>query len=176
MQLGVNPKVIQNDKLSLKELDELSFTHLVLSPGPGRPEQAGITLSAIKKYAPQGHPILGICLGHQALAEAFGGKVGFAKEIHHGKISNIENNGKGIFAGLPPRFNVTRYHSLIVDNNLPDVLEITAWHDREDGLREVMGLQHKQLPCYGVQFHPEAILSEFGLELIKNFCMILPRV
>lgn len=172
MCLGHSPKVILNDQLTLEHLSKLSFSHLILSPGPGNPKQAGITLAAITKIAPERIPILGICLGHQALAEAFGGSVGFAKEIHHGKVSNIEHNGKGIFANLPSRFNVTRYHSLIVeDESLPEILEVTAWHHRPtDGSREIMGVQHKTLPCFGVQFHPEAILSEFGLDLLKNFC------
>jgi anthranilate synthase component 2 len=172
MQLGIHPQVIENDKISPLELSHLDFTHLILSPGPGNPKQAGITLPAIELIAPLEIPILGICLGHQALAEAFGGRIGFAKEIHHGKVSTIENNGKGIFKNLPSRFNVTRYHSLIVENNLPDVLEPTAWCFRSDGGCEIMGLQHKSLPCFGLQFHPEAILTEFGKELINNFCTI----
>jgi anthranilate synthase/aminodeoxychorismate synthase-like glutamine amidotransferase len=170
LQLDFNPQVIQNDKISLIEMEKISFTHLILAPGPGNPQQAGITLAAIEKFAYLNIPILGICLGHQALAEAFGGSTVFAKEIYHGKVSCIENNGKGIFSNLPQKFNVTRYHSLIVDGNLPDELEVTAWFQCANGVHDIMGIQHKTLPCYGVQFHPEAILTEYGLDLIRNFC------
>jgi anthranilate synthase/aminodeoxychorismate synthase-like glutamine amidotransferase len=171
LQIGLKPQVIQSDKLTLPELEALTFSHLILSPGPGRPENAGITLAAIQTLAPRGVPILGICLGHQALALAFGGSIKFADTICHGTISNIENNGKGLFTNLPSQFNVTRYHSLIVDNNLPDTLEVTAWHTCPNkGDREIMGLQHRFLPCFGVQFHPEAILSEYGHELLSHFC------
>jgi anthranilate synthase/aminodeoxychorismate synthase-like glutamine amidotransferase len=194
MQLGHHPTVIQNDKISIEELEKISFSHLILSPGPGNPSQAGITLAAITKIAPRKIPILGICLGHQALAEAFGARVGFAQKVQHGKISNIENTGCGIFANLPPRFNVTRYHSLIVESDsscrgvpaplyyenpsadfyskLPQEIEVTAWHSLADGSREIMAIQHKSLPCFGVQFHPEAILTEYGKELLMNFCDI----
>ena len=168
-QIGMVPEVLQNDQVTLPELELRPFTHLILAPGPGRPEQAGSTLAAIQKFAPLGVPILGICLGHQALAMSFGGSVRYATEVCHGVVSRVENNGKGIFNDLPGRFQVTRYHSLIVDESLPDQLEITAWHTRDDGERELMGLQHKTLPCFGLQFHPEAILSEYGRELLIHF-------
>ncbi len=171
-ELGHSPVVIENDKVSIAEIETMGFTHMILSPGPGHPKQAGISIPLIQHFANKEVPILGICLGHQAMAIAFGGQVGHAQEIHHGKVSLIKNNKKGLFRNLPETFNVTRYHSLVVKEPLSEVLALVAWHELVNGQCEVMALQHKVLPCFGVQFHPEAILTEFGYELLNNFCVI----
>lgn len=170
--LGLTPQVIKNDELTLEELAARDFSHLILSPGPGHPEEACLTLPAVKHFASQRIPVLGICLGHQAIALAFGGQISRAQEVHHGEVSWIENSGEGIFSHLPPKFKGTRYHSLTVESPLPECLKMTAWTQREDGGRDLMALQHKSWPCFGVQFHPEAILSEFGSELLAHFCQL----
>lgn len=169
MCLGVRPKVIKNDCANLEEILKIKYSHLIISPGPGNPQESGICKLLVKKFAAEGLPILGVCLGHQIIAEIYGARVIHAKEIFHGRVSEIENTGAGIFTHLPKKFKVTRYHSLIVESPLPESLIMTAWHQRSDGEREIMGLQHKVLPIYGVQFHPEAILTEFGMEVFKNF-------
>lgn len=170
-QCGVAVKVIRNDVISLSELQALPLSHLVISPGPCTPDQAGISLAAITHFAGK-LPILGVCLGHQALAQAFGGKIIRAKQVMHGKTSAIRHRGAGVFQNLPDPLTVTRYHSLVVDpDTLPDELEITAWSERDGQFDAIMGLRHRQLPLQGVQFHPESILSECGLELLNNFLL-----
>lgn len=167
-QLGEDVQVYRNDKISLAEIEALRPERLVISPGPCSPEQAGISVSAIKHFAGK-IPILGVCLGHQSIGYAFGGKVVRSASLMHGKTSPILHNEQELFAGLPNPFLATRYHSLIVDRpTLPECLEVTAWV--ENG--EIMGLRHKELPIWGVQFHPESILTEGGMDLLKNFLTI----
>lgn len=164
-ELGAEVLVFRNDAISLSEIQKVNPDHIVLSPGPGNPDQAGITLDVIRRFS--GHiPILGVCLGHQAIGQAFGGQVVRAPTLMHGKTSAIHHNERGIFCGLPQPFTATRYHSLIVDKNtLPDCLEITSWtHDQL-----IMGLRHKAMAVEGVQFHPESILTEKGHDLLANF-------
>jgi len=164
-ELGYEVRVIRNDELTVGEIDRLGATHLILSPGPGTPSEAGVTLEVIRKLKAN-YPIFGVCLGHQAIGEAFGGEVIHAPVLMHGKTSPIFHEGRGVFSGLPSPFRATRYHSLIVRrDSLPDELEITA--TTEDGL--IMGLKHKTLRIEGVQFHPESILTEHGKPLLKNF-------
>ena len=164
-ELGVDVKVFRNDAITLDEISRLSPEFLVISPGPCRPAQAGISLAAIREFAGK-IPLLGVCLGHQAIGEAFGGQVTYAKRLMHGKVSPVHHKGIGVFRGLHDPLLCTRYHSLAVAREtLPDCLEITAWTD--DG--EIMGLRHKTLTVEGVQFHPESILTEYGHDLLKNF-------
>ncbi len=159
--------VKRNDEITTKEISDLSPNRILISPGPGKPEDSKISLDVIERFA-DSIPILGVCLGHQAIAISFGGKVIQAPELVHGKSSMILHNNKGIFNGIPQRFDAGRYHSLIVEkSSLPDTLDITAL--TEDGL--VMGLRHKEYPMEGVQFHPESILSEHGLTLMKNWLL-----
>ncbi len=163
--MGYDIEVKRNDSFYLKDIEESGYTHIIISPGPGTPDDAGISLEAIKRYAGK-LPILGICLGHQAIGRAFGGEVVRAKKIHHGKLSRITHNGKGIFAGLKNPFMQTRYHSLVLRRStLPECLEITA--RSSDG--EIQGIKHRDHKIYGVQFHPESIASECGRELLENF-------
>lgn len=165
-ELGANVKVIRNDELSAKDAMALNPSAILLSPGPCDPDQAGICLDIIGLAAQERTPLIGVCLGHQAIGQAFGGKVVRADKIMHGKMGTIKHEGKGVFKGLPNPFQATRYHSLTVDRaTLPDCLEITAQVD--DGT--IMGLQHRELPIHGVQFHPESIASEHGCALLKNF-------
>lgn len=164
-ELGVDVKVARNDQITLEEIESSSPDWIVISPGPGTPEQAGVTLSVIKTFSGK-IPILGVCLGHQSIAHAFGGVVTYAKTLMHGKTSMIEHDARGVFEGVPVPFMATRYHSLSVEREtLPDCLEITAF--TKDG--EIMGLRHRDLSVEGVQFHPESILSEHGHQLLKNF-------
>jgi anthranilate synthase component 2 len=167
-QLGEDVKVYRNDKVSLAEIEALRPERLVISPGPCSPEEAGISVSAIKHFAGK-IPILGVCLGHQSIGYAFGGKILRSVSLMHGKTSPVLHNGQELFTGLPNPFLATRYHSLVVDRpTLPDCLEVTAWV--ENG--EIMGLRHKDLPVWGVQFHPESILTECGMDLLRNFLSI----
>jgi len=167
-QLGENVQVYRNDKISLPEIEALRPDRLVISPGPCSPDEAGISVAAIKHFAGK-IPILGVCLGHQSIGYAFGGKVLRSASLMHGKTSPIFHDGQELFAGLPNPFLATRYHSLIVDRpTLPECLEVTAWV--ENG--EIMGLRHKELPIWGVQFHPESILTEGGMDLFRNFLSI----
>jgi anthranilate synthase component 2 len=164
-ELGEDVRVVRNDELSVDEVGALAPAHIVLSPGPCTPNEAGITLDVIRRYAGR-IPILGVCLGHQAIGQAFGGKVIRAREVVHGKTSRIFHDDKGVFTGLPNPFEATRYHSLVVERaSLPDVLEITAktWDD------EIMGLRHKTLAVEGVQFHPESFMTTVGKDLLANF-------
>ncbi len=167
-QEGKEVKVFRNDEVTVEEIIKLSPEGLVISPGPCDPSKAGISKDLIKKAAEKNIPLLGVCLGHQAIGEVFGGKVIRANLPMHGKISPITHSAQGIFKNIPSPFNATRYHSLIVEKeNLPKSLQITAFTDDI-----IMGLQHKELPIYGVQFHPESIASEQGHEIIRNFISI----
>jgi len=169
-ELGEDVRVMRNDELSVEQIRKLAPERIVISPGPGTPDQAGVTLELIAKLGAQ-IPILGVCLGHQSIGQAFGGKVVRAREIMHGKTSMIHHTGKGVFAGVPNPFEATRYHSLVVEKtSIPAVLEITAWtRDADGGIDEVMGFRHKALPIEGVQFHPESILTQHGHDLLRNF-------
>jgi anthranilate synthase component 2 len=164
-ELGAEVKVVRNNVLSLEDIERLAPAQIVISPGPCTPNEAGISLAAIRRFA-GAIPILGVCLGHQALGQAFGGKVVRAKRVMHGKLSSVRHDGVGVFAGLPASLAVTRYHSLAVEReSLPECLEVSA--QSEDG--EIMGLRHRTLPLEGVQFHPEALLTEHGHAMLKNF-------
>ncbi len=169
-ELGANVKVVRNDALDVDGIAALAPTHIVISPGPGTPDDAGVSLDVLQQLGGR-IPILGVCLGHQSLGQAFGAKVVRAGRIMHGKTSKVHHRGQGMFAGLPDPFEATRYHSLIVDEaSLPDCLEVTAWTCNEDGSREaIMGLRHRQHRIEGVQFHPESILTEHGHALLRNF-------
>ncbi|KRA17678.1 aminodeoxychorismate/anthranilate synthase component II [Lysobacter sp. Root604] len=168
--LGEEVKVIRNDDLSVAQIAALQPERIVISPGPCTPNEAGVSLELIRELGAK-VPILGVCLGHQSLGQAYGGDVIRAKTIMHGKTSRIRHEGQGVFAGLPDRYEATRYHSLVVSREtLPDCLEITAWTEHEDGsFEEIMGLRHREHPVEGVQFHPESILTEHGHALLKNF-------
>jgi len=168
--LGAEVKVVRNDELSVDEIDALAPQHIVISPGPCTPNEAGVSVDVIRQLGAR-VPILGVCLGHQSLGQAYGGDVVRAKTIMHGKTSRIRHEGAGVFAGLPDGYEATRYHSLVVSREtLPDCLGITAWTENEDGsFDEIMGLRHVQHPVEGVQFHPESILTEHGHALLKNF-------
>jgi anthranilate synthase component 2 len=164
-ELGADVKVVRNDEVALDEVERMRPERIVISPGPCSPNEAGISLGLIARLGGT-VPILGVCLGHQAIGQAYGGKVVHAQTLMHGKTSPIHHAGQGVFAGLPSPFTATRYHSLAVERaSLPDCLEVTAW--TEDG--EIMGLRHRSLDVEGVQFHPEAILTEHGHALLKNF-------
>lgn len=165
LELGEEVEVIRNDKLTLEDIEQLAPRQLVISPGPCTPKEAGISVAAIKHFAGK-IPILGICLGHQSITEAFGGKVVRAERLMHGKTSPILHDNSGIFNEISSPFTATRYHSLIAEKqSFPDCLRVTAW--TEEG--EIMGLQHKDLPVWGMQFHPESILTVEGMQLLKKF-------
>ncbi len=170
-ELGARVEVFRNDAIDLAGIEARAPEGLLLSPGPGTPDGAGITLACIERF--QGRfPILGVCLGHQAIGQAFGGKVVPAARLMHGRTSPIVHDGRGVFRGLPSPFTATRYHSLVVEReSLPDVLEVTAWTDRD----ELMGIRHRTLPVEGVQFHPESFLTDHGHELLRNFLGMLPE-
>jgi anthranilate synthase component 2 len=169
-ELGEEVRVVRNDDMTLAALEKLAPEAIVVSPGPCTPNEAGISLEVIEKLAGR-VPIFGVCLGHQAIGQAFGGKVVRAKEIMHGKTSMIHHDGKGVFRGVPNPFEATRYHSLVVEQaSLPDCLEVSAWTIGPNGERdEIMGLRHASLAVEGVQFHPESILTQHGHALLKNF-------
>jgi anthranilate synthase component 2 len=169
-ELGADVQVHRNDQITTDEIAALKPDHLVISPGPCTPNEAGISVEAIKRFAGE-IPILGVCLGHQAIGQAFGGKVVHARQIMHGKTSMIQHKDAGVFKGLPDPLEATRYHSLVVEySSLPDCFEITAWTVSGDGeVDEIMGLRHKELVVEGVQFHPESILTEHGHTMLKNF-------
>ena len=169
-QLGAEVEVVRNDALSVEQIRARAPDKIMISPGPGTPDQAGVSLDVIRELGPV-IPVFGVCLGHQALGQVYGGDVVRAKTIMHGKTSRIRHEGRGVFAGLPDGYEATRYHSLVVErDSLPDCLEMTAWTDNEDGsFDEIMGLRHREFPVEGVQFHPESILTEHGHALLKNF-------
>jgi len=163
-ELGETPLIYRNDQISIDEIRELAPERILISPGPCTPDEAGISMDIIRQFSGK-LPIFGVCLGHQSMAQVFGGSVIRAPRLMHGKTSPIEHDQQGIFAGLPTPFTATRYHSLIVDEPLPDCLVRTAW--TAEG--ELMGLRHKEHPTFGVQFHPESILTEHGHQMLKNF-------
>ena len=169
-ELGQEVRVVRNDAIDIAGIQQLAPSHIVISPGPGTPDDAGVSLEIYAKLADR-IPILGVCLGHQALGQAFGGRVVRAAQIMHGKTSHIRHNGVGVFAGLPDAFVATRYHSLVVERDrLPDCLEVTArTEDVNGGIEAIMGMRHRTLRAEGVQFHPESILTEHGHALLKNF-------
>jgi len=164
-ELGTEVKVFRNDEITIPEIEALNPDHICISPGPCSPKEAGISVATLQHFAGK-VPLLGVCLGHQAIGEAFGGKVIRAKRVMHGKTDTVHTTQQGVFKDLPKEFTVTRYHSLAIEKeSLPADLEITAWTD--DG--EIMGVRHKKFAVEGVQFHPESILSEYGHELLDNF-------
>lgn len=168
--LGAEVKVVRNDAMSVEQIAALKPSHIVVSPGPKTPNEAGVSLEVIRQLGPS-IPVFGVCLGHQSIGQVYGGDVIRASNIMHGKTSPIRHEGKGVFAGLPDRYEATRYHSLVVDKaTLPAELEITAWTENPDGsMEEIMGLRHRRYPVEGVQFHPESILTQHGHALMKNF-------
>jgi anthranilate synthase component 2 len=169
-ELGADVRVYRNDEITIEEIEALKPSQLVISPGPCTPNEAGVSVAAIKYFAGK-LPILGICLGHQSIGQAFGGNIVRAKQVMHGKTSAVYHQNTGVFAGLNNPVEVTRYHSLVIDQDtLPDCLEITSWTQDEQGnIDEIMGVRHKTLDIEGVQFHPESILTEQGHELLANF-------
>jgi anthranilate synthase/aminodeoxychorismate synthase-like glutamine amidotransferase len=163
-ELGAPPLVKRNDEMSLDEIAALEPDHIVISPGPGRPEDAGISVELIRRFGPR-TPLLGVCLGHQGIGIAFGGQVVRASQLMHGKVSSIQHDGRGVFQGVSQPFTAGRYHSLVVAEPLPDVLEIAARTD--DGT--IMGVRHRTFPVHGVQFHPESVLTGEGKQILRNF-------
>lgn len=180
--LGATVEVVKNDACSYSELAAMKPSALIVSPGPCTPNEAGVSLEAVARFADQ-IPILGVCLGHQVIGQVFGGHVVRARQVMHGKTSQVCHDNRGVFTGLPQGFRVTRYHSLVLDpDNLPHDLEVTAWTDMAAGtgtdsqasIREVMGIRHRRMPIQGVQFHPESIMTEHGHELLRNFLATVP--
>ena len=164
-ELGADVRVVRNDRITVAEIEKLKPDHIVISPGPCTPNEAGVSVETIQKLGGK-FPILGVCLGHQSIGQAYGGKIVRAQQLMHGKTSMIEHENTGVFAGLPNPFVATRYHSLVIERgSMPKDLEVTAWTD--DG--EIMGVRHKSLPVEGVQFHPESILTQHGHDMLKNF-------
>ncbi len=169
-ELGEEILVYRNDKISIAEIEALNPEHIVISPGPCTPNKAGISLDLIKHFKNK-LPLFGVCLGHQSIGQAFGGKIIHAKEIMHGKTSKIYHNNSDVFSGLDNPFTATRYHSLVIEQTtLPDCFGVTAWtQTKQGGVDEIMGIRHKEYSISGVQFHPESILTSYGHELLKNF-------
>ena len=172
-ELGAEVAVHRNDEITLDDIERMAPSHLVISPGPCTPTEAGISVAAIKHFAGK-LPVLGVCLGHQAIGQAFGGHIIRAKQIMHGKTSLVFHEGNGVFEGLPNPFEATRYHSLVIERDtMPDCLEITAWTQNPDGsFDEIMGVRHRELTVEGVQFHPESILTEHGHDMLRRFLAV----
>ncbi|MCH4248027.1 anthranilate synthase component II [Acinetobacter populi] len=172
-ELDQDVKVVRNDQVTLDDIERWQPQYLVIGPGPCSPSEAGISIPAIKHFAGK-IPLLGVCLGHQSIGQAFGGNIVRAKTVMHGRLSDMYHLDKGIFSDLPDPFSATRYHSLVIDQaTLPDCLEVTCWTQEKDGsMEEIMGVKHKTLPVEGVQFHPESILSQHGHQIFKNFLEI----
>lgn len=165
----VNLKVVRNDQVTVEQIQDLSPTHLIISPGPCTPKEAGISVECVKHFHGK-IPVFGVCLGHQSIGAATGGKIVRADRLMHGKTDQIHHNGKAIFSGIPNPMIATRYHSLVIQpDTLSDEFEVIAWADSPSGEREIMAIQHKQHPTFGVQFHPESFLTESGVDLIKNY-------
>ncbi len=169
-ELGAEVQVFRNDAITLGEIETLAPGHIVISPGPCTPNEAGISVDVIRHFGGR-IPLLGICLGHQSIGQAYGGKIVHARKVMHGKLSSIHHCGSGVFSGIDTPFTATRYHSLVIEReSLPECLEITAWTEDSDGiLDEIMGVRHREQAVEGVQFHPESILSEHGHKLLQNF-------
>ena len=168
-ELGAEVAVHRNDEITLERIAALRPDRIVISPGPCTPDEAGISIEVVRRFGPT-TPLLGICLGHQSIGQAFGGDVVRAREVMHGKTSMIHHAGQGVFSRLPDPFEATRYHSLIVDRDaLPDCLEVTAWTEREGAFGEIMGVRHREYPIEGVQFHPESIFTKTGHDLLRSF-------
>ena len=168
-ELGERVEVRRNDQVTVNEIEDINPARIVVSPGPCTPREAGISIELIRHFAGK-VPVLGVCLGHQAIGEAFGGRVVRAPHIMHGKTSAVVHDNKTVFQGLPMPMTATRYHSLIVEEkNLPEVLEVSAWATEKDGSRTIMGLRHRNFPVEGVQFHPESVLTDAGKKLVENF-------
>jgi anthranilate synthase component 2 len=169
-ELDADVSVYRNDRITIADIEQLAPEKIVISPGPCTPNEAGISVEAIKHFAGK-IPILGICLGHQSIGQAFGGEIIRAKQVMHGKTSMIHHNNSGVFANLSNPYEATRYHSLVIDQNtLPDCFEVTAWTQNDDGsIDEIMGVRHKEMAVQGVQFHPESILTQHGHDLLDNF-------
>lgn len=169
---GIQMRVERNDQVTLQQIEDMRPSRIIVSPGPCSPTEAGLSCDVIRHFGPR-LPVLGVCLGHQCLAEVYGAKVVRAGRLMHGKTSQISHSGQGIFAGLPDPFQATRYHSLIVPREtVPDCLQVTAWVEDPGQQFEVMGLQHRDYPVFGVQFHPESFLTEKGYDLLRNFLAI----
>lgn len=169
LELGAEVEVRRNDEITIAEIEAMAPEKIVISPGPCTPNEAGISLETVDHFAGK-IPILGICLGHQSIGQCFGGTIGRAGSVMHGKTSAIHHHGEGVFAGLKQPFEATRYHSLVVDKaTLPNTLEVTAWTEKNGEVDEIMGLRHRELAIEGVQFHPESILTEHGYDLLNNF-------
>jgi anthranilate synthase component 2 len=167
-------EVHRNDKIGLEEIEARRPTHLIVSPGPCTPDEAGISVPCIERFAGR-IPLLGVCLGHQSIGQAFGAKIVRADRLMHGKTDQIFHDGRGLFEGLENPFIATRYHSLVIQpGTLPDAFEVSAWSEAPDGRREIMGIRHKQFPLYGVQFHPESFLTLCGTKILERFLMIKP--
>ncbi len=175
-ELGAEVKVVRNDEIDLEGIAALAPAKIVISPGPCTPNEAGVSLAAIRRFAGR-IPILGVCLGHQCIGQAFGGHIVRARRVMHGKTSQIHHRDEGVFRGLANPFQATRYHSLVIEkSSLPDCLEVTAWTEDEDGaIDEIMGVRHRELAIEGVQFHPESILTEHGHDLLANFLGVARR-
>ncbi len=169
-ELNVDVEVVRNDQFTVEQVKQHDASHIMISPGPCTPNEAGISMPVIEAMAGL-KPILGVCLGHQSIGQVFGGKIIHANEIMHGKTSMVYHNGTGVFRALANPYEATRYHSLVIDKEtLPSCLEITAWTEKEDGgMDEIMGVRHKEMAVEGVQFHPESILTQYGHELLQNF-------
>jgi anthranilate synthase component 2 len=169
-ELGADVRVHRNDQITLQEIEDMNPEKIVISPGPCTPNEAGVSIDTIKQFAGR-VPLLGVCLGHQSIGQAFGGRIGHARAIMHGKTSLISHNDSGVFNGLPNPLEATRYHSLVIEQaSLPECLEVTAWTTTENGeMDEIMGVRHKTLAVEGVQFHPESILTGCGHDLLRNF-------
>ena len=168
-ELGADVRVVRNDEIDVAGIEALNPAYLVISPGPCTPTEAGISVAAIGAFAGK-IPILGVCLGHQAIGQAFGGRIVHARQVMHGKTSPIHHRAAGVFTDLPIPFEATRYHSLVIERaSLPACLEVTAWTEHRGGVDEIMGVRHRELDIQGVQFHPESILTEYGHQMLKNF-------
>jgi len=169
-ELGAEVEVVRNDQISVDQVAATDASHVMVSPGPCTPNEAGISMAAIEALAGE-KPILGVCLGHQSIGQVFGGKIVHARQIMHGKTSQVFHTGVGVFAGLATPFVATRYHSLVIDrDSVPDCLEVTAWTENDDGgIDEIMGVRHREMQIEGVQFHPESILTDNGHALLRNF-------
>ena len=168
-ELGADVRVVRNDEIDVAGIAAMQPDQLVISPGPCTPTEAGVSVAAIEAFAGK-LPILGVCLGHQSIGQAFGGRIVHAREVMHGKTSPIFHRSSGVFSDLPNPFEATRYHSLVIErSSLPDCLEITAWTERDGEVDEIMGVRHRELDIQGVQFHPESILTEHGHQMLKNF-------